>query len=84
VIGFGGVLAVLALTGLVLVLVQVFVVHALCTLCLCSAAISWINAALGRDEVGASLGVETEEGLEVLSGEKGSERWNPYPARATA
>lgn len=57
VIVFGGALVALALTGLVLVLLQVFVVHALCMLCLCSAAISWINVALGRDEVGASLGV---------------------------
>jgi uncharacterized membrane protein len=41
------VLAGLAVVGLALVLVQVLLVHAMCTLCLCSAAISWINAAVG-------------------------------------
>jgi uncharacterized membrane protein len=48
---YGLVLAGLALTSFVLVLTQIFVVHALCSLCLCSAAISFINAWLGRDEV---------------------------------
>ncbi len=52
---FGLVLAGLALTSLALVLIQIFVVHALCTLCLCSAAISWLTAWLGHDEVFASL-----------------------------
>ena len=52
---FGVVLAALALTSLGLVLSQVLLVHALCTLCLCSAAISWLNAWLGRHEVLASL-----------------------------
>ena len=56
VIIFGLVLAGLALTSLVLVLTQIFLVHALCTLCLCSAAISFINAWLGHDEVFAALG----------------------------
>ncbi len=48
---FGLVLAGLALTSLALVLTQIFLVHTLCTLCLCSAAISFVNAWLGRDEV---------------------------------
>ena len=52
---FGAVLAGLALTSVALVLTQLLVVHSLCTLCLGSAAISWINAWLGRDEVLASL-----------------------------
>jgi uncharacterized membrane protein len=52
---FGLVLAGLALTSLVLVLTQIFLVHALCTLCLCSAAISFVNAWLGRDEVFAAV-----------------------------
>ena len=55
VIVYGIVLACLAVTSVALVLSQLFVVHALCTLCLCSAAISWINAWLGRDEVLASV-----------------------------
>jgi uncharacterized membrane protein len=55
VIAFGLVLAGLALTSLVLVLTQVFLVRALCTLCLCSAAISFVNAWLGRDEVFAAV-----------------------------
>ena len=52
---FGVVLAGLALTSLALVLSQVLLVHALCSLCLGSAAISWLNAWLGRGEVLASL-----------------------------
>ena len=55
VLAYGVVLVGLAVTSVVLVLSQLFVVHALCTLCLCSAAISWLNAWLGRDEVVASL-----------------------------
>jgi uncharacterized membrane protein len=55
VVVFGLALLGLAVTSLVLVLIQVFVVHALCTLCLCSAAISFVNAWLGRDEVFATL-----------------------------
>jgi uncharacterized membrane protein len=39
---------IMALTGLALVGVQLLIVHALCTLCLCSAAVSWIIAALAR------------------------------------
>ena len=55
VILFGMVLGGLALTSVVLVLIQIFVIHALCALCLCSAAISFVNAGLGRDEVVSSL-----------------------------
>ena len=57
VIIFGLVLVGLALTSLVLVLTQIFVVHAFCTLCLCSAAISFVNAWLGHDEVFAAVDV---------------------------
>lgn len=56
VIAFGLVLASLGVTSLVLVLTQIFAVHALCSLCLCSAAISVTNAWLGRGEVFATLG----------------------------
>ena len=52
---FGLVAAVLALIGLALVLTQIFVVRALCTLCLCSAGISFINAWLARREAFATL-----------------------------
>jgi hypothetical protein len=52
-------LAGLALTSLALVLRQIFVVRALCTLCLLSAAISFVNAWLGRREVAAALAVLT-------------------------
>jgi uncharacterized membrane protein len=52
---YGLVLAGLALTSVGLVLSQVLLVHAFCTLCLCSAAISWVNAWLGHREVLASL-----------------------------
>jgi len=55
VVVFGLVLAGLALVSLALVLIQVFLVHALCTLCLGSAAISFVNAWLGHDEVLATL-----------------------------
>ena len=52
---FGLVLAGLALTSLALVLLQAVLVHAACSLCLLSAAISFINAWLGRPEVLATL-----------------------------
>ncbi len=54
---FGVVLLGLALTSLGLILTQVFVVHALCSLCLVSAGISLVNAWLGRHEVAATLGL---------------------------
>jgi uncharacterized membrane protein len=54
---FGIVVAALAATGVVLILDQLVLVHAFCTLCLSSAVISFINAALARDEVLASLRV---------------------------
>lgn len=57
VIVFGLVLVGLALTSMVLVLAQIFVVHGFCTLCLCSAAISFVNAWLGHDEVFAAVDV---------------------------
>jgi uncharacterized membrane protein len=63
---FGLVLVGLALTSLALVLSQIFLVHALCTLCLCSAAISFVNAWLGRDEVFATLRAlrrDTDQGI---------------------
>ena len=55
VIVYGAVLGGLAATSVALVLIQILLVHAFCTLCLCSAAISWINAWLGRDEVFAAV-----------------------------
>jgi uncharacterized membrane protein len=55
VILFGLVLVGLALTSIALVLIQVLVIHSMCTLCLCSAALSLINAGLGHAEVFASL-----------------------------
>lgn len=55
VIAFGLVLAGLALTSLGLVLTQIFLVHALCTLCICSAAISFITAWLGHTELFAAI-----------------------------
>jgi uncharacterized membrane protein len=55
VIALGAVAAALALAGAVLIAVQVLSVHTLCTLCLCSAAISWINAGLGRADIVACL-----------------------------
>jgi uncharacterized membrane protein len=53
---YGIVLAGLALTSLALTLTQILLVHAFCTLCLCSAAISLINAWLGHKEVLAAIG----------------------------
>ncbi len=52
---FGLLLVGLAVTGLGLVLTQIFILHALCTLCLFSAAISFANAWLGHKEVVATL-----------------------------
>ncbi len=55
VLAYGLILAGLALTSCALVLAQLLVVRALCTLCLASAAISIINAALGKPEVTAAF-----------------------------
>jgi uncharacterized membrane protein len=55
VVALAGIVAALALAGVVLVAIQLLVVHTLCTLCLCSAAVSWINAALGRADIAASV-----------------------------
>jgi uncharacterized membrane protein len=38
----------MALTGLGLIAIQLFYVHALCSLCLCSAVISWIIVVFAR------------------------------------
>ncbi len=54
---YGVVVAGMALVSLLLILTQAFVVHSGCALCLTSAAISLINAALARGEVWASLGL---------------------------
>jgi uncharacterized membrane protein len=59
IVGFGAIIGVLAAAGAMLVLVQLVVVHALCTLCLVSAAISWINLGLGHTDVAASLRLVT-------------------------
>lgn len=56
VLAMGGLLALLALASVALVLIQPLVVHAGCTLCLASAAISFANAWLGWDEVASALG----------------------------
>lgn len=56
VITYGVVLAGLALTGLALVLTQIVVIRALCTLCLGSALISWITLLIGRGEVLTAFG----------------------------
>jgi uncharacterized membrane protein len=61
VLGFGVVVAGLAVTAIVLVLTQVLLVHGFCTLCLVSAAISLVNAILARDEVLASVHVRTTD-----------------------
>ncbi len=54
---YGLVVAGMALISLMLILTQAFVVHTGCALCLTSAAISLVNAALARGEVWASLGL---------------------------
>ncbi len=48
---YGAIVAALALTGIGLTAVQLFVLHAACTLCLTSAALSLLIAWLARDEV---------------------------------
>ncbi len=58
---YGVVLAALAVTSIVLVLAQIALVHAFCTLCLASAAISIINPAIGRPEVAAAVARLTSE-----------------------
>lgn len=52
---YGLILAGLALTSCALLLAQLLVVKALCTLCLASAVISIVNFVLGRPEVAAAL-----------------------------
>ncbi len=52
---FGAVVVALALTSLVLILIQALVVQRFCSLCLVSASISFLNAWLARDEVSATL-----------------------------
>jgi uncharacterized membrane protein len=61
VLAFGAVVAALALAGIALTLTQLVLVHAFCSLCLLSAAISFTNAALARDEVVASWRVLTTD-----------------------
>jgi len=58
---FGAVVAALALAGIALTLTQIGLVRAFCSLCLVSAAISFTNAALARDEVVASWRVLTTD-----------------------
>jgi uncharacterized membrane protein len=57
---YAGLVVALALTGIVLVLSQVLLLHALCSLCLAMAGISFVNAALAREEVGAAFDVLIE------------------------
>jgi uncharacterized membrane protein len=59
---FGVALVGLAGTSLVLVLAQVVLVHALCSLCLSSAMISFVNLYLGRSEVYATLRRRARQG----------------------
>jgi uncharacterized membrane protein len=54
VLAFGGLLAAFALTSVVLVATQLFVIRALCTLCLCSAGVSLVIPLLARDELAAA------------------------------
>jgi uncharacterized membrane protein len=53
-LAFAALLVGLAATGLVLVLAQLVLVHAACALCICSAAISFLNVTLGRADVAAA------------------------------
>jgi uncharacterized membrane protein len=66
VVAYGVVLAGLGLTSLGLVLMQVLVLRSACTLCLTSAAISFVNAGLGRREVWA-VAVSRVSGRKVES-----------------
>ena len=50
-LGLAVMLVGLSASGLVLLLLQVAVLHAACTLCLCSALISFVNVVLGRTEI---------------------------------
>jgi uncharacterized membrane protein len=52
VLAYGVVVAGLAVTSVALLFSQLVLVRALCSLCLASAVISLVNAALARDEVG--------------------------------
>jgi uncharacterized membrane protein len=54
VVAFGGLLAFYALTSVGLVIAQPLIAGGLCTLCLCSAAISIVIAVLARTEVAAA------------------------------
>jgi len=66
VLAFGLLLAGMAVVSLGLVAIQLFILHALCTLCLCSAAISWTTAWLSHDEILASLGEWLRSSLRSL------------------
>ena len=57
---YGAVVAALALAALILITVQVFILHAVCTLCLVSAAISLLTAWLASSEVLAAFAVLSE------------------------
>ena len=54
VVCYGGIAGLLGLTALLLIALQIFVLHAGCTLCLCSALISLLIVGLVRDEVVAA------------------------------
>jgi uncharacterized membrane protein len=51
----GVIVGLMALTGILLILAQVFIIHTFCTLCLVSAIISFLIAAIARKEVLASI-----------------------------
>jgi hypothetical protein len=52
---YGAVVLCLAITAIALTAIQIFVLHAACTLCLCSAGLSLIIAALAVPEVAAAV-----------------------------
>ena len=54
VLAFGAVVAAMAVVSLFLVGLQVVVYHAFCTLCLASAAVSWVIAVLAAEEIRAA------------------------------
>ena len=63
VLTYGVIVVAIGVAGLILVVLQAFVLHAFCTLCLLSATISVVIAFLARGEVLASFKVLTKNGV---------------------
>jgi len=63
VLAYGVIVVAIGVAGLILVVLQAFVLHAFCTLCLLSATISVVIAFLARGEVLASFKVLTKNGV---------------------